>query len=302
MAVEADPSGQLTIARASRSWFGTLPSRLGRGARRNPNMAYGIGIVVFMSLVAILAPVLFTSDPSRPKATERFQAPSFSAHWFGTDNVGRDVYSRTVYGARVSLTVAAAVAVIAIGTGAVIGLVSGYFPKADMVIMRVVDGFMSIPSILLAMALMALLGGSVQNVIIALSVTQAPIAVRIVRSSVLSVKEHMYVDSARAIGAPVHRVLRQHILPNIIAPLIVQGTFIASAAVLLEAYLSFLGAGTPPETSSWGGVMADGQAYISRALWVIMFPGIFLTLTVLGISLAGDGLRDTLDPKLRRRM
>ena len=192
------------------------------------------------------------------------------------------------------------VAVFALTSGATLGLISGYFRKADLVIMRFVDGLMSIPSILLAMALMALLGGSVQNVIIALSVTQTPIAVRIVRSSVLSIREHEYVTAARVIGSPTPRILVRHILPNILAPLIVQGTFIASAAVLLEAYLSFLGAGTPPDIPSWGQIMAEGQGYLSRAGWVILYPGIFLTLTVLGISLAGDGLRDSLDPVLKR--
>jgi peptide/nickel transport system permease protein len=275
--------------------------RLWRGAHRNPNMAYGIIIVVLMGLIAILAPVLHTVDPVKPKPTERFIAPS-AERWFGTDNIGRDVYSRTLYGTRVSLAVAAAVSLIAITAGGLLGAIAGYDRRADMIVMRIMDGLMSIPSILLGIALMAALGGSVQNVIIALSVTETPIAVRIVRSSVLSVREMVYIDAARIVGANTWRIILRHILPNVVAPLIVQGTFIASAAVLLEAYLSFLGAGTPPGIPSWGVMMADAQKYITVAVWVITFPGIFLTLTVLGISLAGDGLRDNLDPKLRRRM
>ncbi|MBM3944024.1 MAG: ABC transporter permease [SAR202 cluster bacterium] len=303
MTTQAGPSITVSVKPAVGKWnVKRLWANTWRGAKRNPNMAYGIGIVVFMALLAIFADLLWT-ETWRPNPLSRFTSPTFSGgHWFGTDNIGRDVYSGTIYGARVSLLVAASVSAIAIGSGGVLGIVAGYFRRSDMFIMRFVDGLMSIPSILLAMALMALLGGSVQNVIIALSVTEAPIAVRIVRSAVLSVREMTYVDAARAIGARSPRILFRHIMPNIVAPLIVQGTFIASAAVLLEAYLSFLGAGTPPEVPSWGIIMAESQKYITRAVWVILFPGIFLTLTVLGISLAGDGLRDNLDPRLRRRM
>ena len=273
-----------------------------RGARKSPNVAFGAATVTIMVVIAVLAPLLFTSDPIDTNTRDRFQSPSFSDHWFGTDNLGRDIYSRTVYGARVSMIVATSVAAIALTAGAILGLIAGYVRRTDLVIMRVVDGLMSIPSILLAIALMALLGGSVQNVIIALSVTETPIAVRIVRSSVLTVREEEYTMAAHVIGAPVSRIILRHIFPNIIAPLIVQATFIASSAVLLEAYLSFLGAGTPPEVPSWGIIMADAQNYLRRAIWAVVYPGIFLTLTVLGISLAGDGLRDLLDPKLRRRM
>jgi peptide/nickel transport system permease protein len=280
--------------------FGDRLKGLARSSRRRPNIAFGVGIVALMIVIALLAPILFTSDPNTTNPELRFQSPAFSGYWFGSDNVGRDVYSRTIYGTRISLIVAFSVAALALTAGAALGLISGYFRNADLVVMRFVDGLMSIPSILLAMALMALLGGSVQNVIIALSVTQTPIAVRIVRSSVLSIREHEYMTAARIIGSSTPRILLRHVLPNILAPLIVQGTFIASAAVLLEAYLSFLGAGTPPDIPSWGQIMAEGQGYLSRAVWVIMYPGIFLTLTVLGISLAGDGLRDTLDPVLRR--
>ena len=268
-------------------------------ARKNPNIAYGMGIVSLMVLVSLLAPVLWTSSPTDIAPADRLDGPS-SAHWFGTDHLGRDVYSRTIFGSRVSLIVAAVSGVISISAGAVVGLVVGYSKRADSVLMRVMDGLMAIPSILLAMALMALLGGSVQNVIIAISVTQTPIAARILRSAVLTVREQMYVDAARVIGASDLRIMARHVLPNTLAPLIVQGTFIAAAAVLIEAYLSFLGAGTPVDVTSWGQMMSEAQLYLRIAEWIMIFPGVFLTLTVLGISLAGDGLRDILDPRLRR--
>ena len=287
--------------------IGRAYSNIFRLTKRNPTMMLGIGIVTFMSAVAIFAPLLFTGDPKAVDPRNRFIYPDFSgapnvSHWFGSDNIGRDVWTRTVYGARVSMTVAAAVSGISISLAIVIGLVAGYYRWADSVIMRVMDGLMSIPSVLLAMALMALLGGSVQNVIIAITAVETPRAVRVVRASVLTLREQMFVDAARALGAQPYRILALHIFPNLVVPLIVHATFVAAAAVLVEAYLSFLGAGPPPDVPSWGNIMAEGRNYISRAVWIIFFPGIFLTLTVLGINLAGDGLRDTLDPKLKRRM
>ena len=275
--------------------------RFWRFTRRNPTMMAGVGIVVIIIFLALFASRLWTSDPKRPDPINRFIPPG-SEHWFGTDNIGRDVYSRTIYGTRISLIVGFGVASIAIAASSVIGLLAGYSRGFDSVIMRFMDGLMSIPSVLLAMALMALLGGSVQNVIIALTVVETPRAVRIVRAAVFSIREQMYVDAARALGVPTWRILALHIYPNTFAPLIVQATYICALAVLVEAYLSFLGAGAPPEVPTWGNVMAEGRNFISRAVWIIFFPGVFLTLTVLGINLAGDGLRDNLDPKLRRRM
>ncbi len=274
---------------------------IGYISRRYPNMALGMFIVFLAALCAIFAPVLFTSNPSLPDPLVRFTTPG-GEYWFGTDNIGRDVYSRTIYGARISLMVSVSVAAIAIGSGAIIGMLAGYYRRVDMVVMRFMDGLMSIPSVILAIALMALLGGSIENVIIALSVTETPIATRIVRSAVLSIREQTYIEASRSIGARPPRIIFRHILPNIVAPLIVHATFVASAAVLLEAYLSFLGAGPPEEVPSWGNIMAGAQHFLTRAIWIIVFPGIFLTLTVLGISLAGDGLRDILDPKLKRRL
>ena len=280
---------------------GSALSRLGRLSRRNPLMVGGIAVVLFMSLLAISAPILFTGDLDVFDARDRLQTPS-SSHWFGTDSFGRDIYTRTIYGSRVSLLVGISVALIAVAAGIVIGILAGYYRRLDAVIVRVLDGVMSIPIVLLAMALVALLGGSVQNVIIALCVSETPRAARVVRASVLGLREQMYIDAARALGFPAYRILVFHVLPNVFVPLIVQATFIGASAVLTEAYLSFLGAGTPPDVPSWGNIMADGGSFITRAVWIIFFPGMFLTLTILGINIAGDGLRDHLDPRLRRQM
>ena len=272
-----------------------------RVLRKNPNMAYGVVMLVLMALMAILAPVLFTEDPKKLDPPARFQEPFTEEAWFGNDNLGRDVYSRTIYGARVSLLVAGATAVGAMIIGLILGVTAGYFRNLDLVLMRVVDAMMAIPTILLGMALIAMLsGGSIQNVIFVLIVTQAPVAARIVRSSVLELREQAYVEAARAVGSSAFRIILRHIIPNAMAPMIVQATFIAAAAVLIEAALSFLGAGVPPEVPSWGGMMAAASGYLSRAIWMLLFPGILLTLTVLAISLTGDGLRDVLDPRLRR--
>ena len=274
---------------------------IGRAMKDNPTMVAGLAVVVVMVLVAIFATVLFTDDPRHIDTRNRFVPPSLS-HWFGTDHIGRDIYTRTIYGSRVSLIVGFSVALISMAAAVIIGLVAGYYRAADAVIMRVMDGIMSIPGILLAIALMALLGGSVQNVIIALCVVESPRASRVVRGSVLVIREQMYVEAARSVGVPAYRILALHVLPNIFAPLIVQATFICATAIIVEAYISFLGAGAPPdEVPSWGNVMSEGQNFITRAVWIIFFPGLFLTLTVLGINLAGDGLRDRLDPKLRGR-
>jgi len=194
------------------------------------------------------------------------------------------------------------VAITSIAVGLAIGLVSGYEPRIDMIVMRVMDGLMAIPAILLAIALIALVSASVQNVIIALAIPEIPRVVRVVRASVLSLREQPFVEAMRAAGTGVPRILLRHIMPNTLAPLIVQATYICASAVIFEAYLSFLGAGTPPHIPSWGNIMAEGRAYVQLAFWIILFPGLFLATTVLAINLVGDGLRDTLDPKLARRM
>ncbi len=271
---------------------------MARLVRKHPNMVVGITIVLLVVLMAALANFLFTGNPNKITVSDRLQSPS-SAYWFGTDFVGRDVYSRTIFGSRVSLLVGFLVAAIASAGGVFIGLMAGYYRQVDAMVMRVLDGIMAIPVIILALALVALLGGSVVNVIIVLTLGEIPRTTRVVRASVLVLREQVFVDAALALGAPPHRILFSHILPNALVPLIIQASYVCATAILLEAALSFLGAGTPPDTPSWGGIMSDGSKNIREAGWVIIFPGVFLTVTVLGINLAGDGLRDFLDPKLR---
>ena len=275
--------------------------RLGRLIKRHPTMVSGIVLLGLMVLMAVGAPYWGTLDPLELNPIERLYAPS-TQHWFGTDMLGRDLYSRTVYGSQISLVVGGCVAILSVSIGLAIGLVSGYHRRVDAIIMRVMDGLMAIPAILLAIALMALVSASVQNVIIALTIPEIPRVVRVVRSVVLSLREQTYIEASRATGARVPRILVRHILPNTVAPLIVQGTYICASAVILEAYLSFLGAGTPPEIASWGNIMAEGRAYVRIAFWIVLFPGLCLATTVLAINLIGDGLRDTLDPKLARRL
>ena len=274
-----------------------LRTRFVRTARRYPTMVLGIGVVVLIGLIAAFSPWLFTSDPLWAWAPDRLQSPN-SEFWFGTDFVGRDVYSRTLIGARTSLLVGFSVALISITAAVTIGLLVGYFRIVDAIVMRILDGLMSIPLILLALAMMALLGGSIQNVIIALAVVETPWATRVFRSQVLSLREAAFVESARAISASVPRILVRHILPNIGAIIIVQGTFICADAIVVEAILTFLGAGVPPDHASWGTMMAEGRRSMSLAIWVVGIPGLFLTATVLSINVAGDGLRDILDPRL----
>jgi peptide/nickel transport system permease protein len=228
------------------------------------------------------------------KPIERLRSPSAQS-WFGTDHFGRDIYTRTIYGARVSLAVGAAVSLLSLALGTTLGLVIGFHRRLDSVMMRVMDGVMAIPAILLALALMALMRASVRNVIIALLIPEIPRVTRVVRASVLSLREHLMVEGARALGVGTPRILVRYILPALVAPLLVQGTYICASAILVEAYLSFLGAGTPPVIPSWGNIMAEGRSYVQLAFWIILFPGIFLAATVLAINLVGDGLRDVLN-------
>ena len=269
-------------------------------AKRQPSMTVGLVIIAVLVVISIGAPLITSAPPTEINMGSRLTGPSLQ-HWFGADGFGRDVYTRTMYGGRISLAVGFSVALITMAVGALIGAIAGYFRKVDAVVMRVMDGLMAIPTILLAIALMAMLGASVQNVIISLAIVDTPRTVRVARSSVLSLREQPFIDAARVIGAGSVRILARHIVPNLLAPLVVMGTYIAAAAVLTEAYLSFLGAGTPPTIPSWGNIMAEGRGFISKAMWVIFFPGLVLAITVTAINLAGDGLRDVLDPKLARR-
>ena len=256
--------------------------------------------MVFMGLMALAAPLITPFPPKELHPIDRLVAPN-STYWFGSDQVGRDIYTRTIYGARVSLQVGFAVALAAMVGGAFFGLLAGYYRRLDMVVMRVMDGLMAIPTLLLAIAFMTVLGASTKNVIISLLIVMTPQAARVVRSIVLSIREEVYVEAARAMGVPDWRILLLHVFPGTIAGLIIQGTYTCAVAIIIEASLSFLGAGTTPDIPSWGNIMSEGRQFIRDSPWVILAPGLTLLVTVLGINLAGDGLRDILDPKLARR-
>jgi peptide/nickel transport system permease protein len=284
-------------------------------ALRNPSVIAGGVILLFMLAIAILAPVLGTVDPTRIDPAARNKKPGTEITMrlddgttvkrvavFGTDSLGRDVYSRVIYGTRVSLAVGAAVALIAIAIGVVIGLISGYIRWLDGIIMRIMDGLMAIPGILLAIALVSIWRAGLITVVFAIVVPDVPRVVRLVRSIVLTVREEPYVEGAISVGTPTWVLMFRHILPNTVAPLIVQGTFLAAAAILVEAALSFLGIGIPPEIPSWGNIMAEGRTLFRVFPHNIFYPGIFLAFTVLAINIMGDGLRDTLDPKMSKKV
>lgn len=264
----------------------------------NASMRVGVSIVLLMLFLAIfggyLAPHPFAIDP-----IHRLLAPSWS-HPFGTDALGRSVLQRTIYGSRVSLEIGCSVAVLSTVFGLAIGLVATYFRWLDGIIMRFMDGLMAIPGILLAIAFMAIASASLTNVIVALTIPQVPRMVRLVRSVILSVREQSYIEAAISIGTKNFKLLTRHLLPNAMAPVLVQTTFICASAMINEAILSFLGAGTPPNIPSWGNIMAEGREYFQIAPWIIMFPGIMLSITVLAVNLLGDGMRDRLDPRMRR--
>ena len=269
-------------------------------ARRNPTVIISGSVLLFMVFVAIFAPFL-ANDPMELEPWNRLKPPS-GDYWFGTDHLGRDAFARTVYGTRISLSVGLIVALASSGFGLIIGLLAGYIRMVDTIVMRVMDGLMAIPSILFAIALVALMGGSVQNVIIAITVPEIPRVVRLVRAIVLSIREMPYVEAAIASGTRLPGILIKHILPNTFAPLMVQATYICGSAVILEALLSFLGAGTPPEIPSWGNMIAEGRVYFQFKSWLILFPGVCLAIMVLTVNILGDGLRDTLDPRIARGM
>ena len=283
-----------------------LPPVLERGRfatffRRYPTVVVGGFLLGIMLFIAVFAPYLGTVDPTALAPAKRTRPPS-ELYWFGTDMLGRDIYSRVLFGARVSLIVGFSVAVIASAVGAFIGLVSGFVRGLDTVIMRVMDGLMSIPPILLAIALMALTRGSVGNVIVAISIAQIAPVSRLVRGVVLSLREQPYVEAAIASGTRTPAIIFKHILPNTLAPLMVQATFICASAMITESILSFIGAGTPPIIPSWGNIMAEGRALWQVKPYIVFFPAIFLSVTVLAVNLLGDGLRDALDPRLAKRL
>lgn len=295
------------------------PARVTTGSfarlRRDASVLVGAAVILLMVVIGLGAPLLGTMSPSEISPAFRNKVPGTEqtirrddgstvayTHWMGTDSLGRDVYSRVLYGARISLAVGVTVALISVAIGLVTGLVAGYVRWLDGLIMRIMDGLMAIPAILLALALVSLFHAGLMSVIIAIVVPEIPRVVRLVRSIVLSVREEPYVEAAVMAGTRTPLLLIRHVMPNTVAPLIVQGTFIIANAILVEAILSFLGVGIPPETPTWGNIMAEGRGLFRVYPHNIFFPGVFLALTVLAVNMLGDGLRDQLDPKLAKRV
>jgi peptide/nickel transport system permease protein len=276
-------------------------TRLGHLIHRHPTFMIGAVLLLIMLFIAVFAPYLWTVDPTALAPAKRTRPPS-SIYWFGTDMLGRDVYSRTLYGSRVSLIVGFGVALLSSVIGVLSGVVAGFVRFLDTIIMRVMDGLMAIPGILLAIALMALTRGSISNVIIAITIPQVPQVARLIRAVVLSLREQPYVEAAVASGTRLPKIILHHILPNTMAPLTVQATYICASAMITEAILSFIGAGTPPTIPSWGNIMAEGRALWQVKPYIVFFPAAFLSVTVLAVNLMGDGLRDALDPRLAKRL
>lgn len=279
------------------------PSVLGqvRRALRSAPVMVALVLLGAIVFIALFAPYLGTADPNALDPGGRLKLPS-AEHWLGSDAYGRDIYSRMLYGARTSLIAGLGAAVISVSLGLLIGLVAGYFRAADAIIMRVMDGLMAIPGILLAIALVSLSGASLLTVLVAITIPEIPRVVRLVRSVILSVRSEPYVEAAVSLGTPVPLILWRHMVPNTVAPLIVQGTYIFASAILTEAILSFLGAGLGTESSSWGNIMSEGRMYFQLRPGLILFPGILLSLTVLSVNLLGDAMRDALDPRMARNL
>lgn len=286
-----------------------------RTLARSPSVVIGGLILVIITLIGLAAPLLHTVDPAEIYPANRNKVPGYEAttrqddgsqvqfkHWMGTDSLGRDIYSRVLYGARVSLLIGVTVSAVSVAIGLFIGLLAGYFRLLDSSIMRIMDGMMAIPAILLSLSLVSLLSAGLSTVIIAIAITEIPRVVRLVRSVVLSVREEPYVEAAISVGTPTLLLLVRHVLPNTVAPLIVQTTYIAAHAILIEAVLSFLGVGIPAATPTWGNIMAEGRALFLLFPHNIFYPGMFLALTVLAVNMLGDGLRDALDPRMRQHL
>ena len=266
----------------------------------NPSILIGGLLLAAIVAVTVIGP-FFTLDPVALNPINRLKSPGAEG-LFGTDYLGRDVFARVIHGSRVSLVVGLAVSIFAVAIGLTIGLVSGYVRFLDAIVMRIMDGLMAIPGILLAIALISLSGATLLTVVVAIMIPEIPRVVRLVRAVVLSVREEPYVEAAIAAGTRLPLILVRHVLPNTIAPLIVQATYICASAMLTEAILGFLGAGIPPEIPSWGNIMAEGRTYFQISPWIIFYPGIALAVTVLAVNTLGDGLRDTLDPRIARKM
>ena len=285
----------------NRAGASSVRQRVATFSRRHPTVVIGCALLLAIIVGAIFAPWLGAVDPIAIDPVNRLKGPS-AEHWFGTDRFGRDLYSRVMHGGRVSLVVGASVALLATLIGLAIGLAAGYLRMVDAIVMRVMDGMMAIPAIMLAIALIALSKASIFIVIVAVTLPEIPRVVRLVRAIVLAIREQPYIEAATAIGTSIPRIMLRHLLPNALPPLIVQATYICASAVLIEAALSFLGAGTPPEVPSWGNIMAEARPYFQLKPAMVLLPGLFLAVTVLAINLVGDGLRDMLDPHLARKM
>lgn len=277
-----------------------IPLILKKLFRRRIVLGAAICLLVVV-LVALLANVLTGYDPNETAVSQRLSAPT-ATHLMGTDELGRDLFARIAFGGRYSLTIAALTVLGAITFGTLFGLVAGFFRRLDAPVMRVVDAMMSFPDILLAIALVAILGPSMLNVVLALVLVYTPRVARVVRASTLVVRELLFVEAARAVGVSTARILWRHILPNLMSPILVQASFIFAYAILAEAALSFLGVGVPPEIPTWGTMVAGSQQYAHDALWVVLFPGFAIILTALSLQLLGDGVRDLLDPRLKKSM
>lgn len=279
---------------------GAARAQLSRTLRSLPVLV-ALVILGIVLLIATLGPLLWTADPIAIDPAQRLRGIS-AEHWLGTDAFGRDVYSRVIYGARISLLVGLGVSLASVVLGLIIGVVAGYVRAMDAVIMRIMDGLMAIPGILLAIALVSLSGAGLATVVIAITIPEVPRVVRLVRSVILTVRSEPYVEAAIALGTRLPLLLVRHMVPNTVAPLIVQGTFIFASAMLIEAAMSFLGVGLPPEIPSWGNIMAEGRIYFQLRPGLILYAGAFLSVTVLCINVLGDAMRDALDPRLARKL
>ena len=274
--------------------------RLTRFSRRNPTIVAGAVLLVVVAFAALFAPWI-SGDPITLTPNDRLLPPA-GKYLLGTDHLGRDIYARTIYGARISLLVGLSVALLSVVIGLGIGLAAGYWRRVDAIVMRFMDGLMAIPAILLAIALVSLNKASVFIVIVAITIPEVPRVVRLVRSVVLTVREMPYIEAAVSGGSRGRKIVLRHILPSTVAPLIVQATYIAASAILIEAGLSFLGAGVPPEIPTWGNMIAQSRLFVARAPWTVFAPGTALAVVILAVNLVGDGLRDFLDVRLARRM
>ncbi|MGY3616253.1 ABC transporter permease [Bradyrhizobium sp. USDA 10063] len=292
MAIETLPESSLPITTPLRPRFGFLTS--------TPIMTVATVCLSLIILMAIFAPLLAPHDPVQLAPALRLK-PASAEFPLGTDAYGRDLLSRIIYGGRISLLVGLGAAVFSISIGLLIGLVSGFFKWVDAVLMRIMDGLMAIPSILLAIAVVSLSGASIWTVLVAITIPEVPRVARLVRSVVLTAREEPYVEAAISLGSSLPKIMWRHLMPNTIAPLIVQGTYVCASAVLTEAILSFLGAGISPETPTWGNIMAEGRAYFQIKPSLIFWPGLLLSIAILSVNLIGDAARDALDPRMKQR-